>query len=198
MFASQSATPSSTGGVQNALSFGVSASKALNRNAHAAVSVSYDTYTDAANATRQAFTIAPTYTYALNRSSQFVVGYTFAKNSNSGWIDPVEHIVAELHAHADQTQPRGTLLHLRAPIRQRRNGHRQYADVPIFEGHGHPAAVGRHGGDAVSRAGTSVAAAGLRREIHAASCPPPPRSRSAERASPDEPARHRSARGRSN
>ena len=82
IFASQSATPSSTRGVQNALSFGASASKALNRNAQAAVSVSYDTYTDAANATRQLFMIAPTYTYALNRSSQFEVGYTFAKNSD--------------------------------------------------------------------------------------------------------------------
>ena len=82
-FVSQAATPSSTGGVQNALSFGVSASKALNRNASAAISVSYDTYSDAANATRQAFTIAPTYTYVLNRNSQVSVGYTFAKNSSS-------------------------------------------------------------------------------------------------------------------
>ena len=84
VFASQSAAPSSTGGVQNTLSFGVRSSKALNRNAHADFSIFYNTYTGAAGGTRSTFTIAPSYSYELNRNSEFRVGYTFARDSSSG------------------------------------------------------------------------------------------------------------------
>ena len=146
VFASQSATPSSTGGVQNALSFGVSASKAINRNAHTAISVSYDTFTDAANATRQAFTIAPTYTYDLNRNSQISVGYTFAKNSGSDG-STLSNTVALNYTRTLTKHSQAALSYTFAQKSGSMDIHRQYPDVPIFEGHVHPAAVTVAGSD---------------------------------------------------
>ena len=81
--AAQSATPSSTGGVQSSLSFGVSAGKTINRNAHASIAANYATYTDPAGETRRSFTLSPSYAYSLNRNSQFTVGYTFGKDTDT-------------------------------------------------------------------------------------------------------------------
>ena len=76
---SESASPSSLGGIQNSLSFGLNAGYAINDHARAAISASYSNFTSPTDTSRQLLQISPSYTYELTRTSRAALSYTFIR-----------------------------------------------------------------------------------------------------------------------
>ena len=81
LFFSESAAPSSLGGIQNTMSLGFNTSHAISRNGHAALAVTYSAYTSPSSETRDVFTVAPSYSHDLTRNSKARVSYTFSTES---------------------------------------------------------------------------------------------------------------------
>jgi hypothetical protein len=76
-FAFESAAPSSLGGVQNTLSFGLRAGHNINRSTRAGLAVVYGNFTSPSGERRQDFLVAPIVTHDLSRQRQISAAYSF-------------------------------------------------------------------------------------------------------------------------